>query len=86
MDKIYFACRKSVWLYSSEFFKAELWLQRDNRRPSLLRSYGLVLYYIALELSFSEDLNFSEELSFSEELGYSEFYITRLQTYLNCVP
>jgi len=25
-------------------FKAELWLQRDNRRSSLLRSYGLVLY------------------------------------------
>jgi len=86
MEKIYFVCWNSVWLYSSEIFKAELWLQRHNRRPSLLRSYGLVLYYFTVELSFSEDLNFSEELSFSEELGYSEFYITRLQTYLNCLP
>lgn len=69
---------------TSEMFKAELWLRRDNRPSSLIRSYGLVLNF-TVELSFAEDLNFSEEFSSPEELTYSEFYITRLQTYLNCI-
>jgi hypothetical protein len=71
-------------IFQSFSFKAELLLQRDNRRSSLLRSYGLVLNF-TVELSFSKDLNFSEKLRFSEELGYSEFYITRPKMYLKFV-
>lgn len=85
MVKIYFVCWKSMWLYSSEFF-LKLSYGCKETTDGQVCFFHTDLYYFTVEHSFSEDLNFSEGLSFSEELSYSEFYITRLQTYLNCVP
>jgi len=77
---------KAYGCYSSEFFFFKLSCGCKETTDGQVCFVHTDLYYFRVELSFSEDLNFSEELSFSEEIGYSEFYITRLQTYLNCVP